>query len=651
MKTSRLLSAGLLTLVLVMTNCGGGNSSTPAPPQVIITVTPAVLPYGIVNQPYPGAQLQANGGTAPYTFTSANLPAGLTLSTDGKLAGTTPNSGPMTFPILVTAHDSAGNTGISALNLDTHWPLGVAVSNPEVSSGVQYQGYIVISMQENNLTATAKITGGSLPPGLTLGAATPQGPNPSVAITGTPTQSGIFTFTTQATDSLTPPRTVQADLKMYIDVKMLRFVTSWLSTGKRGDAFLESIPLIGGTPPYTCTLAPGSDPLPPGLSVGAGCQVSGTPTQIGMFSFTLRATDSGSGNQLQTTDQAFTMQVLEPVKVADNLLDATTGESYTASISISGGTPPYYIYGLSTDLCCFVIEKHDFTIHGVPHVAGPHSMLILVGDSAGQSINANVTLNVQEGPFRIGSGDFPRAKAGFSYGAFLTAVSGKQPLTWNVTSGALPPGIGITNYTDGAWLTGTPTTAGSNPFTLEVADSSSPPQKLTIPVDITVYSKLPRNDTIPTADFLFDMNSYLYGSFSPYADPVDIANPDTDYYHFRAFAGETVEVGANYSGIGDPVIEIVDANGQQFNTCRNPGDDVPDAKGNVDATPLAFDDVCMNDDMVPGNISSELMFRVPGASGTLVDLYVHVLDFTGNARPEMGSILYFRRYIGPGVID
>jgi hypothetical protein len=78
---------------------------------------------------------------------------------------------------------------------------------------------------------------------------------------------------------------------------------------------------------------------------------------------------------------------------------------------------------------------------------------------------------------------------------------------------------------------------------------------------------------------------------------------------------------------------------------------VPDINNNVDPTPLAFDDVCLNDDMVPGsNIDSQLTFRVPGASGSMVDFYVHVGDFRGDARPDMGYYFYFGKYFSLGMI-
>src|SRR5205823_5476565 len=86
----------------------------------------------------------------------------------------------------------------------------------------------------------------------------------------------------------------------------------------------------------------------------------------------------------------------------------------------------------------------------------------------------------------------------------------------------------------------------------------------------------------------------------------------------------------------DPVVEIVDANGQRFHACKDPGDDNPPEPIIADPTPDAFDDDCVNDDVELGvKLNSHLDFQVPGASGTQTALYLHVLDSRGDARPDM----------------
>src|SRR5262249_45613689 len=59
-----------------------------------ITITNADLPNGTVGAAY-AATMAASGGTAPYTWSISNgsLPAGLTLSADGAITGTSTSRG------------------------------------------------------------------------------------------------------------------------------------------------------------------------------------------------------------------------------------------------------------------------------------------------------------------------------------------------------------------------------------------------------------------------------------------------------------------------------------------------------------------------------------------------------------------------------
>ena len=84
------------------------------------------------------------------------------------------------------------------------------------------------------------------------------------------------------------------------------------------------------------------------------------------------------------------------------------------------------------------------------------------------------------------------------------------------------------------------------------------------------------------------------------------------------------------SGELDPVLTIENAQGELLQTCRNPGDDRTPPPGVADATPEAFDDVCVNDDAEPGAVhDSKLELRVPSPAGSQVDLYLHIFDWNG----------------------
>src|SRR5271170_4843443 len=85
--------------------CGGGGSAGDIPPPVtMLSISTISLPPASEGVAYPATALQASGGTSPYTWTitSGALPAGMSLSTDGTLSGTTAATGSWNFIVQAT---------------------------------------------------------------------------------------------------------------------------------------------------------------------------------------------------------------------------------------------------------------------------------------------------------------------------------------------------------------------------------------------------------------------------------------------------------------------------------------------------------------------------------------------------------------------
>jgi hypothetical protein len=100
-------------------------------------------------------------------------------------------------------------------------------------------------------------------------------------------------------------------------------------------------------------------------------------------------------------------------------------------------------------------------------------LALLIAENAGWTLNKELT------PFlkpSIVTADLPAATRGQAYAQTLTAKGGVPFYDWRVTSGSLPPGVSLNRFT-GA-LTGSPTTAGSYTFTVELRDYD----KLSTPV-------------------------------------------------------------------------------------------------------------------------------------------------------------------------
>ncbi len=70
-----------------------------------------------------------------------------------------------------------------------------------------------------------------------------------------------------------------------------------------------------------------------------------------------------------------------------------------------------------------------------------------------------------------------------AYSASLAAAGGTAPYTWSVISGTLPKGISLSGA---GVLSGTPTVAGSNSFTVQVADSGRTPQTASLAATLAI---------------------------------------------------------------------------------------------------------------------------------------------------------------------
>lgn len=118
-----------------------------------------------------------------------------------------------------------------------------------------------------------------------------------------------------------------------------------LPTLTAGAAFSQTLTSSGGLAPYSYALQSGV--LPPGLSLTSGGVLSGTPTERGAYSFSVRSTDSTSPTA-QFVDKGYTGSVQNPtLTLATPSGTAAQGAPFSQTLSTTGGVAPY-IYQLET---------------------------------------------------------------------------------------------------------------------------------------------------------------------------------------------------------------------------------------------------------------------------------------------------------------
>jgi hypothetical protein len=138
------------------------------------------------------------------------------------------------------------------------------------------------------------ISAGALPPGLSLN-------SENGKISGMPSQAGDYTFTIQVTDASVPAQTDSESFTVRIAPKdAVLIITTSLPNGEQGEPYVAVIDAIFGIAPYTFNISAGT--LPDGLTLEAvssqgTCDIFGTPTKRGDYSFTIKVTDSSSPSQ------------------------------------------------------------------------------------------------------------------------------------------------------------------------------------------------------------------------------------------------------------------------------------------------------------------------------------------------------------------
>ena len=300
-----------------------------------ITPTLGACPINITQAPAAGACGAAvsftnpsatdNCGTPTVTCTPAsgtNFPIGTTTVSCVATDAANNPSAPCSFTVTVTASAppvlsySSPQMAIPGQSLTINPATG-----PSDDEGIQS-----IVVQDVTLNAPTPVT---VTVDNTTGAVTVPSNMPS----------GSYTVTIRATDNCGS----FTDAIFTLDVGCIAITVNppTLPNGFVGSSYNQALSATGGTPGYTFSLDSGT--FPPGLGI-VGTNLTGTPTTTGVFTFTIKATDSGGtcfGTQAYTVVISGTGLQFYPLAHPVRLLDTRVGAAacQTPGAQINGGNP------------------------------------------------------------------------------------------------------------------------------------------------------------------------------------------------------------------------------------------------------------------------------------------------------------------------
>ena len=158
--------------------------------------------------------------------------------------------------------------------------------------------------------------------------------------------------------------------------------------------FSSTLPILGGTAPYSGLSATG---LPPGVFAGvngSNILLTGTPTSTGTFSVNLGVSDA---NGFRTT-RAFSFTVnVTPSLGALTPAQGTAGVSYPGAIPVNGGTSPFTITtsaNLPPGLTA-VVSGSSVGLSGIPTTTGVYNNIQLkIIDASGATASGVFSLTI-----------------------------------------------------------------------------------------------------------------------------------------------------------------------------------------------------------------------------------------------------------------
>jgi len=480
------------TSVVASSSDGSPGTSSSAPAGTV-PAAPAVLAVTPFSGPAGGGNdvtvtgINLGGATAIEIGTAAEFAAG-TPATVVLCSASAPGCFTVTSGTSLDISDMpahlAGSVTVKVVSLGTSgsgtytYNPGPALMFPAPPAGevnVSYSDQLTVTGGTSPYTWS--VSSGTLPPGLTLGASTG-------LLSGTPTTAGTYSFTVKVIDhsGLSDTEPVSVTIIPGPSLNFPPPPPGWTHT-VYGDTLTES----GGTAPFTWSVSSGS--LPPGISLSADGNLSGTPTATGTSSFTVQVTDANN----QTATEATSITVSAGVSTTFAAPPgAVAGTAYTDTLTATGGTTPYTWSVNAGSLPPGITLTSAGVLTGTPTAGGSYPFSVNVVDANNGIATTSITLVVADA-VSLSFPAPPSGTVGTAYTDTLTATGGTTPYSWSVSAGTLPAGITL-NASTGV-LAGTPTATGTSSFTIKVTDANN--QTAAEPTSITIAAG-PLTITVPS---------------------------------------------------------------------------------------------------------------------------------------------------------
>ncbi|WP_174990110.1 IPT/TIG domain-containing protein [Pandoraea aquatica] len=362
--------------------------------------------------------------------------------------------------------------------------------------------------------------------GVTVGTAAAHGTasatGTTLTYTPTPGFSGTDTFTYTLTN-LAGTSTPGAVTVMVLP-STFAYTPSAPTAGTVGVAYSTTslASASGGSGTYRYEVVSGT--LPTGLTLSLTGTLSGTPTAIGTFSFSIRATDTVTTTNPPVTSSSLTMTIGAPTITFTPavLPDATAAAAYTQTVQATGGVGPYAYVMTGTLPTGLSFNPTTGTISGTPtQTSAGTAVTISATDANHFSATIGYNVRVLAPNLDIGTSSLATGTLGVPYTQSIPVSGANAGFT--VTATGLPNGLQVTQSGVNYAITGTPTAAGAFSVTIRLNDSTTGTgapfsRVVTLPLNVNTGSMTlsPTTLTTPVAGQAYSQTFTVSGGVAPY---------------------------------------------------------------------------------------------------------------------------------------
>jgi hypothetical protein len=486
-------AGGTYSITVTATNSVGTDSKTytgniwAAP---VITTTS--LAAGTTTVVY-SQTVVATGNPAP-TFTATGLPAGLSISTAGKITGTPTVSG--TFTPIVTASNGIGT------NATRSYGLVISASPAITGPAATALGNITVGTAfSNTITATGQpsptFSATGLPTGITVDSSTGVISGTILASDATYGTGGSYSITVTASNGVGTSATRTYTGNIYAAPV---FTTKSLASGVVGTVYSQTI-VATGSPAVTYAV---TSALPSGLNfTSATGVISGTPSAPGSYAVSFNAI-----NSVATTPKTFGIVITgtPPTITTTSLVNGTVGTAYSQTISGTGTPSPTFAKSSGTLPTGLALSAAG-VLSGTPTVGGSYTFVVQATNNISPVATQSFTVAISSAP-TITTTTLTAGATNASYSASI-ATTGYPTPTVSITSGSLPAGLSLASN---GTLAGTPTVAGSYTFTVTATNAVSPDATKSYTLSIAAFSSVTTIATVTTnySNMVVDSNNNIY---------------------------------------------------------------------------------------------------------------------------------------------